>query len=70
MPDNLPQGWTEAYPGGLATNTDPIKGGIIDSEIVSGLWFVIFSRDNLPLLDGFTSRDEAFRAHEQALSLS
>lgn len=68
MSDNLPEGWTEAYPGGMATNRDPVKGGIIDSEIVSGLWFVIFHRDDLPLLDGFNSRDEAFRAYEQAIS--
>lgn len=68
MSDNLPEGWTEAYPGGMATNRDPVKGGIIDSEIVSGLWFVIFHRDDLPLLDGFNSRDEAFCAYEQAIS--
>lgn len=68
MTSILPEGWTEASPGGLATNPDPIKGGIIDSEMVSGLWFVVFSRDDLPLLDGFASRDDAFRAYEQAIS--
>jgi len=26
----LPEGWTEASPGGMATNPDPLKGGIID----------------------------------------
>ena len=64
----LPEGWTEAFPGGLACNPDPIKGGIIDKEILSGKWFVVFGRVNLPILDGFPSRDEAFRAHEQAIS--
>jgi hypothetical protein len=68
MSDNLPEGWTEARPGGMATNRDPVKGGIIDHEDVSGKWFVIFSRDDLPVLDGFASRDEAFRAHQHAIS--
>ncbi len=30
----LPEGWTEASPGGLATNPDPLTGGIIDRAIV------------------------------------
>lgn len=64
----LPEGWTEALPGGMATNRDPVKGGIIDNEIVSGLWVVIFHRDDLPTLYGFSSRDEAFRAHRHAIS--
>lgn len=68
MPHSLPEGWTEAYPGGMATNRDPVKGGIIDNEIVSGLWFVIFNVEYLPILDGFASRGEAFRAYEQAIS--
>lgn len=68
MSDNLPEGWTEAFPGGLATNTDPVKGGIIDKVMLAEEWFVIFERDDLPVLDGFASRDEAFRAHEQAIS--
>lgn len=68
MSNDLPDGWTEAFPGGMATNTDPVRGGIIDNEIVSGLWFVIFSREDLPILDGFSSRDEAFHAHEEAIS--
>jgi hypothetical protein len=68
MPRNLPEGWTEAFPGGMATNRDPVKGGIIDNSFMSGEWFVIFERDDLPVLDGFSSRDEAFRAHEQAIS--
>lgn len=68
MSNSLPEGWTEAYPGGMAANRDPVHGGIIDNEIVSGLWFAIFNREDLPVLDGFTSRDDAFRAHEQAIS--
>jgi hypothetical protein len=61
-PHALPQGWSEAFPGGLACSADPITGGIIDSVILSGEWFVIFNRDDLPMLDGFTSRDEAIQA--------
>ncbi len=58
----LPAGWTEVWPGGLATNPDPLLGGIIDRADVSGLWFVIFSRIDLPVLDGLASRDLAFDA--------
>lgn len=68
MSDNLPEGWTEAFPGGMATNTDPVKGGIIDNNYLSGEWFVIFECEHLPMLGGFSSRGEAFRAYEQAIS--
>jgi hypothetical protein len=68
MPDTLPDGWTEAFPGGMATNKDPILGGIVDDELFSGLWFVIFNHEDLEPLDGFSSRQEAFTAHEQTIS--
>jgi hypothetical protein len=62
----LPEGWSESAPGRLMTNPDPIVGGVIDCEDVSGEWFVIFSRNDLPVLDGFASRADAFRAHQEA----
>jgi hypothetical protein len=68
MPDDLPEGWTEAYPGGMATNRDPFKGGIVDQVILSDEWFCIFERDDLPVLDGFKTRAEAFRAFHEAVS--
>lgn len=53
-------GWTESRPGGLACN--PSKaGGIIDSEIVSGEWFVIFN-DERETLTGFATREDAAEA--------
>lgn len=63
----LPKGWSESAPGRMMTNTDPVSGGIIDCEDISGEWFVIFSRDDLPVLDGFASREEAFLAHQEAI---
>lgn len=66
--DQLPEGWTEVSPGGMATNRDPLKGGIIDKAVVSGEWFVIFERDGIAELDGFASRAEAFAAHAAALA--
>lgn len=53
-------GWTESRPGGLLCNPN-IGGGIIDSEIVSGEWFVIFN-DNRKALTGYESREDAIEA--------
>ncbi|WP_249204635.1 hypothetical protein [Burkholderia cenocepacia] len=63
----LPDGWTEAYPGGIATNRDPQVGGIVDSEIGSGLWFAIPNRDDIPDLQGFATRQHAFEALQDAI---
>ncbi|ABO60310.1 hypothetical protein LA345_37420 (plasmid) [Burkholderia vietnamiensis] len=64
----LPVGWTEATPGGLATNRDPDVGGIVDSEIGSGLWFAIANRDGIPTLDGYGTRQAAFDALHEAIN--
>ncbi|WP_425953102.1 hypothetical protein [Ralstonia pseudosolanacearum] len=63
----LPANWTEATPGGMATNPDPMLGGIVDREIVSGKWFVVFNRDDLDLLDGFATRQSAFEAFARTI---
>ncbi|MEX3555082.1 MAG: hypothetical protein VB131_00100 [Burkholderia gladioli] len=63
----LPDGWAEAYPGGMATNRDPQVGGIVDSEIGSGLWFAIPNRDDIPDLQGFATRQHAFEALQDAI---
>jgi hypothetical protein len=34
MTFELPEGWTEATPGGMATSLDPVLGGIIDQAIL------------------------------------
>ena len=66
----LPPGWTESKPGGLATNTDPIEGGIIDVAIVSDEWFVIFNADPLSPMEGFKTRDDAFAAWANVIEQS
>lgn len=67
-PDGLPDGWTEAFSNGMATNTDSVRGGIVDTEIVSGKWFVIFNNDVIPMIEGLNSRTEAFNAFGAALA--
>lgn len=53
-------GWIHLSKDGIATNPDPIIGGIIDNEMVSGKWFVIPNNNDLLPGDGFASKDEAF----------
>lgn len=57
--DTICKGWTEARPGGLLCNPNR-GGGIIDSEIVSGEWFVIFNDGRT--LSGYDSREDAIEA--------
>lgn len=64
---NLPTGWTESAPGRIATNRDPVLGGIIDNEIVSGRWFVIFNSDHIAPIDDLPNREAAFAAHSAAI---
>lgn len=52
---------------GVACNTDPVLGGIIDSNIVSGKWFIIFNDDDLETAEGIDSRDEAFKVFEATI---
>ena len=58
--NTLCQGWTESAPGAMLCNPK-LGGGIIDSEIKSRLWFVIFN-DERETLSGFDSRDMAIEA--------
>lgn len=53
-------GWTEAQPGGMLCNPNA-GGGIIDAEIKSGAWFVIFN-DSRPNLEGYATREDAIEA--------
>ncbi|NMZ71374.1 hypothetical protein SAMN05216370_0140 [Pseudomonas peli] len=66
-PDALPEGWTEAYPGGMATRNHPTLGGIIDKTIVGGRWFVVFHHDDLQPVEDLDSRAEAFAAFFAAI---
>lgn len=64
----LPDGWSEATTGGMATNSDPINGGIVDRTIVGGQWFAIANRPGVGPLEGFRDRAAAFDALANALS--
>ncbi len=66
----LPDGWTQSAPGRMATFLDPVSGGIIDQQLVSGKWFVIPQDDDLLDLSDqlFDSRAEAFAALAQAVA--
>lgn len=63
----LPEGWTEAHAGGIATNRCPDLGGIIDNNAAGLGWFVIFNA-NIPAIEGLPSRDAAFAAHARAVN--
>ena len=58
----LPEGWKESTLGGMATNPDPVNGGIVDTTLASGKWFVVPNRDGTGTLEGFDSRAEALAA--------
>lgn len=61
-PSALPEGWAEASPGGLMTSGDPVHGGIIDSQIKDGKWFVIPNDPTIGVLSGFDTRAQAHQA--------
>jgi len=67
-PIQLPVGWTEAFQGGIITNSDPVNGGIIDTEIVSGEWFVIPNNDAILTISHLDSRADALKALEMAVA--
>lgn len=51
--------WNHLNTNGIATNNDPHFGGIIDSAIVSGKWFVIPNSDLIPIAEDFNTKQEA-----------
>ena len=59
--------WNEIKDG-IATNADPILGGIIDQTIMTGEWFVIFNDDAIPAIEGIATRAAAFEAFEAAIA--
>lgn len=68
--------WNHLSENGMATNADPIKGGIIDKVAMSMKlkatkaeeWFIVFNHPNLPVVDGLSSKAEAFEVFEKTLS--
>lgn len=72
---SLPDGWSESRPGGLATNKDPVNGGMVDMVMLSDPeeWFVIPNDDGLlgQFKDKFfSSRAEVFTALKHAVEQS
>jgi N12 class adenine-specific DNA methylase len=69
---SLPAGWTEARPGGMATNPDPKTGGIVDVAPATGEWFAIPNDKAMSKtkLEGFKSRADAFAALERAIQIA
>jgi len=64
--NTAPTGFSESITG-MCANSDPIVGGIIDSRIVDGKWFVIFNDDDLDMVEGLESREEAFQVYQKAI---
>ena len=60
--DAPPDGWSEASPGGMMTNRDPVAGGIIDKAITTDEWFVVPEDDRIAKMGGLASRADAYRA--------
>lgn len=61
----LPLNWTESYPGGIATNNSA-NGGIIDKNISSNTWFIIFHNDIKPI-ENIESREKAFEIFKNTI---
>jgi hypothetical protein len=55
----VPHGW-EGTKDGIITKSGP-NGGIIDKNIVSGKWFIIFHNDKLETVDNIPTREEAIK---------
>lgn len=63
---NIPEGWGEGSKGGLATNKDPVNGGIIDKNKFG--WFVIPNLDGIKQFENLPTREAAFKALAQAIA--
>lgn len=59
--------WNHLSENGIATNRHPTRGGIVDTAIVSGLWFVIPNHPDLNAMEGFSSKANAIGALHLAL---
>lgn len=65
---DLPAGWTESAPGGMATSKDPETGGVVDKQIANGKWFAVANKDGIGTLEGFDTRADAFAALAAAVA--
>lgn len=59
--------WQHLSEDGMATNKDPVAGGIIDKAIVSGKWFVIPHNDAIPPIEELETKADAFAYLEEKL---
>lgn len=67
----IPTGWkANDVQGtiGIACNNDPQLGGIIDSNLVSGKWFIIFNDDDLDMVEGLDTREDAFKVFNNTIN--
>lgn len=51
--------WNHSAPDAIATNKDPVFGGIVDKAIVSGLWFAIPNSEHIEAAEDFKTKQEA-----------
>lgn len=51
--------WNHLSENQIGTNLDPVYGGIVDKNIISGLWFAIPNHDDIPFADKFISKEDA-----------
>lgn len=65
--------WNHLSENGMATNRDPLTGGIIDSVAMSMKltkkeeWFIVFNHPDIAVIDGLASKAEAFEVHAKTL---
>ena len=60
--------WNHLSEAGMAANPHETLGGIIDSVINSSEWFIVFNHPDLPLIDGLSSKAEAFEIFEKVIA--
>lgn len=60
--------WNHLSADEIATNIDPVFGGIVDKAIVSGKWFVIPNSDHIAVMEDFDTKAEAIAALNAAVA--
>ena len=63
----IPFGWSGSE-NGLICGNDPITGGIIDQEIASKKWFLIFLNPVLEMVGDLPSRDAAIAEYNKKIA--
>jgi len=55
--------WNHQSAEGIATNMDPVMGGIVDSNVDG--WFAIPQNDKIDMAEGFSTKQDAIDYIEQ-----